>query len=279
MKTPVLALVLLAAPALAQQGREPIRVGSNTQESKLIHKVDPVIPDAARERRISGNVILQITVAAEGNVLEALVLRGHPLLHQAAVEAVRQWRYSPTMLNGEPVPVITTVSLGLHPTGVLSVQIDGQGVLKDGSGKLAGTELFAKISESHPLVVLSPNPLVPHARNEEAVRALRTAGAAMIEVSGPYAVVGDRLYCLPGPSDQAPVLEFDRNRVNSLAWAAGIRGPFARLLVSDSGQVTGLMRYATLTPELESALREARVVSPGRRGGNPVPMLVTVTAE
>ena len=121
--------------------------------------------------------------------------------------------------------------------------------------------------------------MVPHARNEEAVRALRTAGATMIEVSGPYVFADDRLYCLPSPSDQAPVLEFDRNRVTALAFAAGLRGPLARLLVSDSGQMTGLMRSGSLTPEIESALRAARVVSPGRRAGDPVPMLAIVTVD
>jgi TonB family protein len=279
MKTPVLVLVLLAASVLAQERREPIRVGSNVQESKLIHKVDIVYPDAARTARVSGIVILQITVGAEGNVLEAQVLRGHPLLNQAALDAVRQWRYSPTMLNGEPVPVISTVSLRFHPSGVLSVQMSGDGALKDGVGEVAGAELFARIGELHPLVVLSPNPLVRHARNEEAVRALRAAGAAMVEVSGPYVLVDDRLYCFPSPSDQAPVVEFDRERVTALARAAGLRGPLAQLLVSDSGQVTGLVRGGGLTPEIESALRAARVVTPGRRGGEPVPMLAIVTVE
>jgi len=279
MKTPVLALVLLAAPVLAQERREPIRVGSNVQESKLIHKVDIVFPEAARTARVSGIVILQITVGVEGNVLEAQVLRGHPLLNQAALDAVRQWRYSPTMLNGEPVPVISTVSLRFHPSGVLSVQMSRDGALKDGVGEVAGAELFARIGELHPLVVLSPNPLVPHARNEEAVRVLRAAGAAMVDVSGPYVLVDDRLYCFPSPSDQAPVLEFDRERVTALARAAGLRGPLAQLLVSDSGQVTGLMRLGGLTPEIESALRAARVVTPGRRGSEPVPMLAIVTVE
>jgi TonB family protein len=279
MKTPVLALVLLVAPVLAQERREPIRVVGNVLESKLVHKVDPVYPDAAKVARVPGIVILQVTVGVEGNVLEAQVLRGHPLLDQAALEAVRQWRYSPTMLNGEPVPVIATVSLRFNPGGVLSVQMTGDGALKDGRGELAGAELFAKIAESHPLVIFSPNPGVPHARNEEAVRALRAAGAAMVEVSGPYVLVDDRLYCLPSPSDQAPVLEFDRDRVNALALAAGLRGPLARLLVSDSGQVIGLMKVAALTPEIDSALRAARVVTPGRRGGEPVPMLAIVTVE
>jgi TonB family protein len=280
MKTPVLALVLLAAPVLAQERREPIRVGSNVLESKLVHKVDPVYPDAAKVARVSGIVILQVTVGVEGNVLEAQVLRGHPLLDQAALEAVRQWRYSPTMLNGEPVPVIATVSLRFNPGGVLSVQMTGDGALKDGRGELAGAELFAKIAESHPLVIFSPNPGVPHARNEEALRALKAAGAPAIEASGPYALVDDRLYCVPSSSDQAPVLEFDRDRVTVLARNAGLRAPFVfRLLVSDSGQVTGLVRQGGLTPEIESALRSARVVTPGQRGGDPVPMLAIVTVE
>src|SRR5262245_24893323 len=164
MKTPVLALVLVAAPALAQERREPIRVGSNVQESKLIHQVDPVYPDAAKTARISGIVILQVTVGVEGKVLEAKVLRGHPLLTQAALEAVRQWRYSPTVLNGEPVPVTATVSVRFHPSDVLRVRMSDDGALKDARGELAGSELFARISESHPLVIFSPNPGVPHAQ-------------------------------------------------------------------------------------------------------------------
>jgi TonB family protein len=197
MKTAMFALALLTGGAFVQERREPIRVGSNVLESKLVHKVDPVYPDAAKVARISGVVILQVTVGVEGNVLEAQVLRGHPLLTQAALEAVRQWRYSPTVLNGEPVPVTATVSLRFHPGGVLSVQMSADGALKDGRGELVGPELLARIGDLHPLVVFSPNPLVPHARNEEAVRALRTAGAAAIEVSGPYVLVDDRLYCFP----------------------------------------------------------------------------------
>jgi TonB family protein len=279
MKTAVLALVLLAGDVVAQERREPIRVGSNVQESKLIHKVDPVFPDTAKAARVSGVVILQLTVGVEGNVLEAQVLRGHPLLDQAALEAVRQWRYSPTMLNGEAVSVIATVSLRFHHGGVLSVQMSDDGALKDGRGELAGAELLGRIGELQPLVVFSPNPRVPHARNEEAVRELRAAGAPAIEASGLYALVDDRLYCVPSPSDQAPVLEFDRARVTALARAAGLRGPLAQLLVSDSGQVTGLVRGGRLTPEIESELRGARVVTPGRRGGDPVPMLAIVTVE
>jgi protein TonB len=56
-------------------------------------------------------VLLQVLVDEQGNVADVKILRGHPLLNQAAVEAVKQWKYSPTLLNGEPVPVVATVTV------------------------------------------------------------------------------------------------------------------------------------------------------------------------
>ena len=91
--------------------REPIRVGGNVQESKLIKKIEPVYPELAKRARVQGVVILQVTVDEEGSVSEIRVLRGHPLLDDEAVRAVKQWKYSPTLLNGEPVPVIATVTV------------------------------------------------------------------------------------------------------------------------------------------------------------------------
>jgi protein TonB len=91
--------------------REALRVGGNVQESKLIRKVEPVYPELAKRARVSGVVILVVTVDEEGNVTDVKVNKGHALLNEAAVNAVRQWKYSPTTLNGEPVPVIATVTV------------------------------------------------------------------------------------------------------------------------------------------------------------------------
>lgn len=91
--------------------REALRVGGNVQESKLIRKVEPVYPELAKRARVSGVVILVVTVDEEGNVTDVRVTRGHPLLNDAATAAVKQWKYSPTTLNGEPVPVIATVTV------------------------------------------------------------------------------------------------------------------------------------------------------------------------
>ena len=91
--------------------KEPMHVGGNVQESRLLKRVDPVYPELARRARVSGIVILQVTVDEEGNVSEVRVLRGHPLLDDSAVRAVQQWKYTPTRLNGEPVPVIAMVTV------------------------------------------------------------------------------------------------------------------------------------------------------------------------
>jgi protein TonB len=89
--------------------REPIRVGGNVQESKRIRYMEPIYPELAKRARVQGKVILIVTIDEEGNVTDIRVTSGHPLLNPAAVSAVTQWKYSPTLLNGEPVPVIANV--------------------------------------------------------------------------------------------------------------------------------------------------------------------------
>jgi periplasmic protein TonB len=88
-----------------------IPVVSKVQEAKLLVRIEPAYPDLAIRARISGTVILQVTVDEEGNVADIQVLSGRPMLNEAALEAVRQWKYSPTLLNGEPVSVVATVNV------------------------------------------------------------------------------------------------------------------------------------------------------------------------
>jgi TonB family protein len=91
--------------------RDPIKVSGNMQESKLIRRVEPVYPELAKRARVEARVLLVVTIDEEGNVSEIRVIAGHPLLVEAALSAVRQWKYSPTLLNGEAVPVIATVTV------------------------------------------------------------------------------------------------------------------------------------------------------------------------
>ncbi len=111
-----LALASVAPPSPVPPPPPPVvgpprAVVSKLQESKLIKRVEPVYPELARRTGVSGVVILKVIVDEEGNVATVTVLQGHPLLNDEAVRAVAQWKYSPTVLNGEPVQVMATVTV------------------------------------------------------------------------------------------------------------------------------------------------------------------------
>ena len=98
-----------ARPPQAPQG--PVRVGGNVTAPTKLHHVPPVYPPAARRMRTQGVVILETVIGRTGDVEDVRVLRSVPLLDDAAITAVRQWRYSPTLLNEVPVPVVMTVTV------------------------------------------------------------------------------------------------------------------------------------------------------------------------
>ena len=93
------------------QPTTPIRPHSGMQMPRKIVSVDPVYPAIARSARVEGIVILEAVLDTAGRVESVRVLRSIPLLDQAAVDAVRQWRFTPTLLNGVPVPVVMTVTV------------------------------------------------------------------------------------------------------------------------------------------------------------------------
>lgn len=92
-------------------GMAPVRVGGNVQTPTKVRDVRPQYPLEAQSARISGVVIIEATIDTDGRVYDAKVLRSIPLLDQAAVDAVRQWEFTPTLLEGVPVPVIMTVTV------------------------------------------------------------------------------------------------------------------------------------------------------------------------
>jgi protein TonB len=89
----------------------PITVGGDVQSAKIIHKVLPFYPPLARQARVQGTVHLVGIIAKDGTVQKLRVESGHPLLVQYAVDAVRQWVYRPTLLNGVPVEVIAPIDV------------------------------------------------------------------------------------------------------------------------------------------------------------------------
>jgi protein TonB len=98
-------------PAAPPPPVQAVRVGGQIKEPKKINNVNPVYPDIAKQARVQGIVILECTISPQGRVTDVKVLRGIPLLDQAAIDAVKQWTYTPTLLNGVPVPVIMTVTV------------------------------------------------------------------------------------------------------------------------------------------------------------------------
>jgi len=100
-----------AAPPPPKVVQSRIRQGGNVQAAKLINRVTPNYPPLARQTRISGTVRLHAIIGKDGSVQSLTLESGHPLLVQAALDAVKQWRYQPTLLNGVPVEVDTTIDV------------------------------------------------------------------------------------------------------------------------------------------------------------------------
>ncbi len=98
-------------PPPKQEAPKRIRVGGQVQQAKLLSQPKPVYPALAKQARIQGVVRLEAVISKQGTIDQLRVVSGHPLLVQAATDAVRQWRYQPTYLNTEPVEVSTTIDV------------------------------------------------------------------------------------------------------------------------------------------------------------------------
>jgi protein TonB len=98
----------------APQPVVPVRIGGNLSAPALVKRVEPTYPDLAVMAKVSGMVILEAIVSADGTVESVKVLRSVKFLDNAAIEAVKQWRYSPLILNGVPTPFVLTVTLNFR---------------------------------------------------------------------------------------------------------------------------------------------------------------------
>jgi protein TonB len=107
-----LAAALAFASAVPSIAQEPVRVGGSIAAPQRIKHVDPVYPPVAIRARVEGVVVIEATIDSNGRVARADVRRSIPLLDQAALDAVQQWEYAPTLVNGVAVPVLLTVSVG-----------------------------------------------------------------------------------------------------------------------------------------------------------------------
>ncbi len=102
------AMPMIAPPPTVNA--KPERV-SRMMEGNLIHRVQPIYPPLARQARVQGSVILRAVISREGIIENLQAVSGAPILEQAAIEAVKQWRYKPYLLDGEPIEVETQVTV------------------------------------------------------------------------------------------------------------------------------------------------------------------------
>ena len=100
-----------AAAARREKLAKAIRVGGEVRPPIRVKEVSPVYPAIAQSARVQGDVVIEATIDEEGKVADARVVKSVPLLDQAALDAVRQWEYRPSLLNGVPTAVVTTVTV------------------------------------------------------------------------------------------------------------------------------------------------------------------------
>src|SRR6267154_1231081 len=105
----------VAVPKVATPQR--VRVSQGVTQGLLIRKIQPNYPPLARQARIQGSVLLQAEISKDGSIQNLRLISGHPMLTSAAIEAVKQWRYKPYILNGEPVEVETQVQVNFTLSG------------------------------------------------------------------------------------------------------------------------------------------------------------------
>jgi protein TonB len=102
------------APSAPAAPRVPVRPSSGVRAPRKTVDVAPKYPALARESRVEGVVILEVIIDERGNVTSTRVLRSVTLLDQAAIDAVQQWKFTPTLLNGEPIPIVMTVTVSFR---------------------------------------------------------------------------------------------------------------------------------------------------------------------
>ena len=234
---------------VAPPQRAPIKVGDSVQESKLIHRVEPIYPEQALAARLSGRVVLQVTVNEEGFVSDVQVMSGHPLLTEPAITAVKQWQYSPTFLNGAPVPVIASVTV------VFAIKGDRG---ETGSGL-----------------------------NAPAMLPLPAMGASLILMAGVDGYIGFRASPIdekgpPAPNTESfhlPQLTTTPEPLNQwqkmavAGWPTDVaKGTLAySFVVTEAGELKSFTRVqGPEIPDLERELSQMRIVSPGLRGSTAV---------
>jgi TonB family protein len=228
-----------------QTERVPLKVGDEVMESKLVHKVDPIYPEQALDAQLSGIVVLEVTVDEEGYVSDVQVISGHPFLREAAVTAIKQWRFSPTTLDDKAVPVVTTIRV--------TFAMDG---------KKAETNIGSHDSS---MLQVPESRIVFH--------------ATPIDEKGlPYP--DTKSFLLPRLSMATPEDFYRWQKMLKAGWPANAdKGTplIYSFVVSETGKLTNFARIqGPEIPDLENELSQMRTTSPGFIGTSAVSSICVI---
>ena len=132
----ILSLITLASLVSAQVVPPRVRIPESVMAQRLARRVAPVYPPLARQAKVQGVVVLRVLISKSGEVENVELVSGHPMLAPAAIEAVKQWKYTPYLLNGEPIEVVTQVTVNFS----LSDRPESEGVVGDKPGGIPSGE-------------------------------------------------------------------------------------------------------------------------------------------
>ena len=156
-----------------------IRIGGNVAKSQLKHKVQPQYPQEARDNRIQGTVRLHVVLSTAGKVQQLEIVSGDPVLAKTALEAVRQWEYKPTLLNGEPVDVLAVEQEIARVRGEIE-QMEAEQKTLEHRVDFATIEL--KLSEEYKAKLDSPAPAISTLVHNAAVSGYRNVADSLVSI-------------------------------------------------------------------------------------------------
>lgn len=261
----------------------PLRVGGNIKEPRKIRSVNPAYPQVARDAGISGVVILEAVIDTDGLPVNLKILRSIPELDQAAINAVRQWRYTPTLLNGVPVAVVMTVTVhftlqapqGAAPQGSVQALEQRYSALQREAQGLDRTpdEMAARRAALQSELARLEQQLV-------AARQTAAVGAAGQQTTVPVPAADDDVLRVGGAIEEPRKIRDVRPIYPEVARAAGVSGiVIIEVTINTEGDVTDA-RILRSIPLLDQAALEAIVqwkYQPVTVGGVPTPVKMTAT--
>jgi len=231
--------------------RDPLRVGAAVQASRLVSTTEPVYPENGRRAGIAGETEFEVTVHGEGKVIDIWSVAGHPLLADAAAEAIRQWRYLPTLLNDTPVAVTFTVVVDFLPDGTVATAFK---------------------SRTQPPRNQFLNIVVPSSLDN----AERHTSGVLVQASTGFRTFEGRRYLLMGEGMTAAVVDVDIGRLRELADAEG-SPMLIRVFINKNGGIDGIAQeYGPKIPAIDDMLMHMHVQSPAMFGTEPVPSHVRI---